>query len=374
MRKVTNKTVGRVHTHTHTHGGLNNREKELKEKSENILNKIKAKDVNDTSMLFLCGKRKAGITLIALIVTIIVLIILAAITINVLIGNEGLITKSQESATAMKLASLKEEIDVYVLGRSMDEKTGGELYPVIATTMDDIADKSSLTEEMKIKLLALANDLEPGEVPTLDNIDYTKFYKIDESKVPSSKAFGDLYLWYDSVGYKVIDLDGLKFKGIVAHIIIPFDDMPNPKYTVAENNTYKLYGDGTLKVVGQVNSISTTDSGEVNEHLGVKEFVMPANIVTSNEPHFSCGTAYVIDNENRLWAWGANRQNKLGLGHSYLITEPTKILDDVVKAWVGVTGTWVLKTDGKLYAAGANTAGSLRARKYKYIYIICGSS
>lgn len=43
--------------------------------------------------------------------------------------------------------------------------------------------------------------------------------------------------------------------------------------------------------------------------------------------YFSTGTAYVIDNNNDLWAWGANDYNKLGLGHSFLVVEPTKILE-----------------------------------------------
>ena len=40
---------------------------------------------------------KAGITLIALIVTIIVLLILAGVSINLLLGDNGIITKAKEA-------------------------------------------------------------------------------------------------------------------------------------------------------------------------------------------------------------------------------------------------------------------------------------
>ena len=41
--------------------------------------------------------KETGITLIALVVTIIVLIILAGVSINMLVGENGIITKAQEA-------------------------------------------------------------------------------------------------------------------------------------------------------------------------------------------------------------------------------------------------------------------------------------
>ena len=43
--------------------------------------------------------------------------------------------------------------------------------------------------------------------------------------------------------------------------------------------------------------------------------------------YFNNGTAYIIDANDDLWAWGDNSYNKLGQGNSYLVTEPTKILE-----------------------------------------------
>ena len=45
---------------------------------------------------------KKGITLIALVVTVVVLIILAGVSINAVIGDDGIIKKAQNSANITK--------------------------------------------------------------------------------------------------------------------------------------------------------------------------------------------------------------------------------------------------------------------------------
>lgn len=54
-------------------------------------------------------KNEKGITLIALVITIIVLIILAGITIAAVIGDNGIITKAQQSANQTQEARKEEE-------------------------------------------------------------------------------------------------------------------------------------------------------------------------------------------------------------------------------------------------------------------------
>ena len=62
-----------------------------------------------------CIKKKQGITLIALVITIVILLILAAVSIYMLLGDNGLITKAQQASEQMQIASGKEEIDLQVL-------------------------------------------------------------------------------------------------------------------------------------------------------------------------------------------------------------------------------------------------------------------
>lgn len=54
-------------------------------------------------------KTKKGITLVALIITIIVLLILAGVVINMTLGNDGIINKAQGAVNMYKNATEKEE-------------------------------------------------------------------------------------------------------------------------------------------------------------------------------------------------------------------------------------------------------------------------
>ena len=64
-------------------------------------------------------RKEQGITLIALVVTIVVLLILAAISISVLTGENGIIKQSQQAKEDTEIAEEKE-----VLNLSVAQATG----------------------------------------------------------------------------------------------------------------------------------------------------------------------------------------------------------------------------------------------------------
>ena len=66
-------------------------------------------------------KKQQGITLIALVVTVIVLIILAGVSIGMLIGDNGIITQAQKAKTDTEKATLKEKLDMIALEREMND-------------------------------------------------------------------------------------------------------------------------------------------------------------------------------------------------------------------------------------------------------------
>lgn len=53
-----------------------------------------------------------GITLIAMIVTIIVLIILAGISINLILGENGIITRAKEAKIEQEIAQITEQLEL----------------------------------------------------------------------------------------------------------------------------------------------------------------------------------------------------------------------------------------------------------------------
>lgn len=79
-------------------------------------------------------ENKNGITLIALVITIIVLLILAGVTISTLTGDNGLITKASEAKIATEESGLKEEIELMLLQAKMGDNLkdifkGGRITP-----------------------------------------------------------------------------------------------------------------------------------------------------------------------------------------------------------------------------------------------------
>lgn len=59
-------------------------------------------------------KKENGITLVALVVTIIVLLILAGVSISMISGDDGIATRASDASTATSLGNAKEAMDLAV--------------------------------------------------------------------------------------------------------------------------------------------------------------------------------------------------------------------------------------------------------------------
>ena len=72
-----------------------------------------------------------GITLIALVITMIVLIILAGVSINFIFGKEGIFTKTQTAVETYQNAQNEEEIQIAKYSNEIDRYVeGGRDYKV----------------------------------------------------------------------------------------------------------------------------------------------------------------------------------------------------------------------------------------------------
>ena len=69
-------------------------------------------------------KKQKGITLIALVITIIVLLILAGVTIATLTGDNGIITRTNQAKTKMEEATLEEKIRLLATETMINQYTG----------------------------------------------------------------------------------------------------------------------------------------------------------------------------------------------------------------------------------------------------------
>lgn len=65
-------------------------------------------------------KNRKGITIISLIVTIVILLILAGITIGMLIGENGIITEAQHAKLIAEVSDIKEQMEIKQLKTDKD--------------------------------------------------------------------------------------------------------------------------------------------------------------------------------------------------------------------------------------------------------------
>ena len=107
-------------------------------------------------------KNERGITLIALVVTIVVLLILAGVSVNALFGNSGIIEKAKEAQNAMDRAKENDEkeigqltnwIDNQVNGTTGGNTTGGNdnpttTLPKVSTLVETVVDKNTKAEDV----------------------------------------------------------------------------------------------------------------------------------------------------------------------------------------------------------------------------------
>ena len=105
-------------------------------------------------------KQEKGITLIALVVTIVVLLILAGVSVNALFGNSGIIEKAKEAQNAMTKAKENDEKQIGELTNWLDNQvngtTGGgttgeddnpSTTPKISRLIGTVVDKNTKAED-----------------------------------------------------------------------------------------------------------------------------------------------------------------------------------------------------------------------------------
>ncbi len=110
-------------------------------------------------------EKQKGITVISLIITIILMIILASVTINIAIGKNGLINKSKQAVNKAKLAQTEETIKMDLLSAYIDAELNGKDKPSDETIKQIIENNGGTIDENDPNLIHTPN----GEIK-LDDI------------------------------------------------------------------------------------------------------------------------------------------------------------------------------------------------------------
>lgn len=288
-------------------------------------------------------KEKRGITLIALVITIIVLLILAGVSIAMLTGENGILTKASEASIENTHATVKDAISLayseYQIQINSTETTTnfwdflvGKIY-IDGTT--GIVDTEALTGEN----LSLGRGTENSDVYKIEeesDMYVLKYY--DENQSPKIlwqvnlsgqkelsdtelqeiilkeedgkyvDTYGnvyenvwDYYVYADGVVY--LDGDGEYEMGYSGQIIEGVLEYPIPAYIKAQGEIYKVSGLGSY--------VFNTGYGYAGNVPDLEEIFIPKNIESIASDTFSAASdlkKIIIDNSQGTITgepWGA---------------------------------------------------------------------
>lgn len=96
---------------------------------------------------------EVGITLISLVVTIIVLLILAGVTVMMIAGDNGILNKATESTEETRGANVEEVRDLWKINQKADNYTENKTEQTLEELIDDLVNQKLLTENEKDQIL-----------------------------------------------------------------------------------------------------------------------------------------------------------------------------------------------------------------------------
>ena len=209
-------------------------------------------------------KEIKGITLVALVITIVVLLILAGVSINTVLGDDGIIKKAKEAAETTKRVSAEEEMNRLVLEYQL------------AKSDENFED--FLQEKINEGRINGATDNGDGTVTISKRVegkDYTITVKKPVAPTPSVKV-GAIRVVSDSTGAGSSLGEASTAKGKTLYIMIDSSISggtttvsPQVPYAVTENGTYKFTVTGTVNGTAYTKEVSV----EVNQFKDTYEYM-----------------------------------------------------------------------------------------------------
>ena len=188
-------------------------------------------------------KENKGITLVALTVTIIVLIILSGVSVAMLVGENGLITRARESKFKTELSGLKEELEEFKLSKIMENENFQE---------------SSLTSGVGLLKYNTKKESENGDISSIiPSIKENQKSKIDIIK-------GKMY-------YITKDENETKWLSEIGIEANPFD-IENGELKSANSNSNLVDENGTLIIPASVSKIA---EGAFTNVSGLQTVIIP---------------------------------------------------------------------------------------------------
>lgn len=196
-----------------------------------------------------------GITIVALVITIVLLLILAGVSINLVIGNNGITTKSQEAKIMNILSGYKEELEMYKTSKSIENNEfNAKTLTAGKDSLAYIGQKDSETGTIKDIIHSISNEyLEKLEIIKGELLINTK----NKAEIKIAQSLGIQVNPYDIVNGELISSDG---------------------------NLFLVDETGTLVVPSSVTAIG---QGAFSQVEGLKTIIIPSTVKEIKQDAFA---------------------------------------------------------------------------------------
>ena len=356
-------------------------------------------------------KNTKGITLIALVVTIIILLILAGVSIAMLTGNNGILTQGKRAKEETEIAEEKEAISLAMNALKIQKQVGAKKSGIKvalnnepkeevldAQCKDVIKLSATSTNSIIITPEELKEEMDKGnpkpESVTQgddDGLEVTfaadrknRAYDVTQAGAITKKA----QLTPEEAA-KIIDIVGVTGNGtyvltaggeVKATTVTNGNILKTVKTTdevITKNGVKKKYGNCFIDKKGKVYTLGSNSYGQLgdgttnysNEPICISDIenspLKGKNIVDI----YGGSTMIARDSDGKLYSWGNNDSGKLGNGTTGNSSMPICISDiensplnkrNIVDVYVNHSDTIIAKdSDGKLYSWGLNSLGEL---------------
>ena len=182
-------------------------------------------------------KTQKGITLIALVVTIVVLLILAGVTISLLLDENGIIAKSKDARTETRVSQIEDEVGMWKQHNFIN-KESNQAQESADTMLARLISRKLLTEDEIDREQELIT-IKKKDGTVIKEISYGNV-TINISKTPATEKSGAVALTVDSVdGFTKIDVS----QGD--------EELNNVVNSLSEEQKKEIIRNGYIKLVNQ---------------------------------------------------------------------------------------------------------------------------
>ena len=341
-----------------------------------------------------------GITLIALVITIIVLLILAAVTINALSGDNGILKRASEAKNSTGISQEEESVKVAVaealtqgIGTVTTENlqkaltnnglkgtlTGNGPWNYTGRYKSYVIEKSgnmtssSLSENSSDKIVDISGNFAVAEDGTLWELEsgvqknrweeINKKRKVDEIGKITKTYFGEqdsfviteneeLYTWKNRKSRAENETNQnniVKITGI-SNVEELYMNESNCIFAKTKTGDIYAWGDNYYGQLGIGNTENQSRPVKVTGISNVEELYM-------NESNHIFAKTKTGD----IYAWGYNYAGQLGTGNTEDQSRPVKVtgLSDIEEIYINNSSTFAKTKTGDIYAWGYNGYGQL---------------